>query len=131
MVLRLQDFGIPKAARLLAPALKWRITQVGLDLCQRRSRRPDPLPLHQHDSMVEIIDAIQRRKSAKAEVPIGPEHRKLWPPIRRQRYPMLPHTVEQIGGQSTLRHHRDIDVAVSPAEAAMSKAADEIDSQEL
>jgi hypothetical protein len=81
--------------------------------------------------MVEIIDTIQGRESAKAEVPIGPEDRKLWSPIRRQRCRLFPRTIEQIKGQSALRNHSDIDVAVTLAESAMGKAADEIDSQEV
>jgi hypothetical protein len=41
---------------------------------QRGSRRLNALALDQRYRMIEIIYAVQRRKSAEREVPVGPKH---------------------------------------------------------
>src|SRR5580704_8608232 len=78
-IFRLKKIRGREAPCLVCPARKWCSLQVMLNLFQRGSRRPYTLPLGQHNRMIDIIDAIQWRKSAETEVPIGPEHGKLDP----------------------------------------------------
>src|SRR5712692_9897316 len=81
--------------------------------------------------MIEIVDAIQRRKSAEAEVPVGPKHRELRSPVGRQSCRAASYTIERARGQSPLGDQSDIDVAVASAETAMGKAANEIGAEKF
>jgi len=81
--------------------------------------------------MIEIIYAVQRRKSAEREVPVGPEHWDLRPPIVRQRDSLASQGLERQRGQARCGDERHIDIAVTPAETGMGQAADEIGAKQL
>src|SRR4029077_12838683 len=130
-ILRLKPFGCREVPRSICPVLKRRATQVLSNIFQRRPRWPNALALHQHDRVIEIIDAIQRRKSAERKVTIGPEHRNLGPPIYRQRDSLASQAIVCLWGQSRRRDERDIEVAIAPVEAGMGRAADDVSAEQL
>jgi hypothetical protein len=66
-----------------------------------------------------------------SEAPVAPEHGKPWSPVWRQCCRSPSEAIERSCGQSCLRDHGDIDVTVTPAESAMSKAAYEIGSEQF
>src|SRR5258706_11022120 len=81
--------------------------------------------------MIEIVDAIQRRKSAETEVPVCPKHGKLRSPIGRQRCRLASNAVKHPRAQARLCNQSDIDVAVARAESAMGEATHEINSEQF
>jgi hypothetical protein len=115
-ILRLKPFGCREVPRTICPVRKRRATQVLSNIFQRGPRWPNTLALHQHDRVIEIIDAIQRRKSAERKVTIGPEHRNLGSPIYRQRDGLASQAIVCLWGQSRRRDERDIEVAIPPTE---------------
>jgi hypothetical protein len=130
-ILRLKPFGCREVPPTIRPVRKRRATQVLSNIFQRGPRWSDALALHQYDRVIEIIDAIQWRKSADRKVTIGPEHRNLGFPICRQRNGLASQATVCLWGQSRRRDERDIEVAIPPTEPGMSHATDEVRAEQL